>query len=368
MFAARVVVALSLGATALAGQALPVIKLRPADATLDAQVAGMRAIRELPDGRLLITDTYENRLLVADFRTQEVRSIGRVGSGPGEVRHFGRLYALGGDTTLLTDEPEGRRWVLLAGDRIVATLPPDHPLIDVSSGAPRGADRLGNIVLARTASQKRTPLKMGFRLLDSSHVIVASRANSRLDTMMRALNVDQRVHVGGTKQRPTYIMVPAALSSVDAISMSPDGWVAVASQFPFRVTWRDPSGRLIHGPVIPAPRAPIDANEKRAYQRRFERLGSVAGSVPEEGWADVVAPFGGWFMSLHSPDGKLLLRRLAWSGDEGTNYHVIDRAGRRVAEIRLPESEWLIGFGAKSVYRVSRDEDDFLLIHRHPWH
>jgi hypothetical protein len=351
----------------LAAQEVPRVTLRPADAMLDAEISSVRAMRELSDGRLLITDNGENRLIVADLRSNTVRSIGRRGAGPGEVRHFGRLYELGGDSTLLTDEPDGRRWLILHRDSIVATLPPDYPLISISSGAPRGADRRGNIVITRTHGQTKTDHKNGFRLLDSALVIVVNRATARRDTVLHVMYVDQRVRVVGSQARPGYILTPAVYSSVDAVSMAPDGWVSIATQAPYGVTWRAPDGRVVRGPEIPWPRIPVNAREKRSYFTRMERLGRSVGTIADEGWAEVVAPFGGAFMSIHPPDGRLLLRKLPWSGGEGTNYDVIDREGRLVGRLALPERQWLVGAGRRHVYSASLDDNDFVRVQRHPW-
>jgi hypothetical protein len=351
----------------LAAQEVPRVTLRPADATLDAEVSSVRAMRELRDGRLLITDNRENRLVVADLRTNTIRSVGRRGAGPGEVQHFGRLFELGGDSTLLTDEPSGRRWLVLVGDSIVATLPPDYPLISISSGAPRGADRGGNIVFTRTHGQTKTDHKNGFRLLDSALVIVANRATGRRDTVLHVMYVDQRVRAVGSQARPGYILAPAVFSSVDAVSMAPDGWVAIATQAPYRVTWRAPDGRVVRGPEIPWPRIPVTAREKRSYHDRMERLGTPVQPIAGEGWASVVAPFGGWSMSIHAPDGRLLLRKLPWSGGEGTTYDVIDREGRLVGRLALPERQWLVGAGRRHVHSASLDESGFVRVQRHPW-
>lgn len=344
------------------------ITLAPPDAKLEIEFSSVRAIRELSDGRVLVTDQNDNRLVVVDFRTQSARAIGRPGAGPGEVRHFGRLYALGGDSTLLTDEPDGRRWLILAGDSIVATLPPDHPMIRMSSGAPRGTDRAGNIVLLRNVRQIRTEHRSGMRLVDSAAVLFVDRRTARADTTMRVLYTDQRVQVVGTRERPGYIFRQAHFSSVESVSMSPDGWVAVASQSPFRVIWRTPEGRLVRGPDLAWPRFAVDANEKRALAARTLRLtGYPLAAQGSENWVEVIPPFGGAFPALHTPEGRLLLRKFARVGAEGTRYDVIDREGRPVGAIELPETDWLVGFGRRAVYSVTRDEDGIQWLRRHPW-
>lgn len=344
------------------------LELPPPEQTLDEEFSNVRAVRELGDGRVLVSDAGDNRLVVADFAENTVRSIGRTGAGPGEVRYFGRLYPLGGDSTLLTDEPDGRRWLVLSGDSIVQTLPPDDPLIVASSGAPRGTDRRGNIVLSRTYRQVRTNQRNGFRLVDSVVAVLVDRRSLRVDTLGRLLHVDQRVQALGTRERPYTIFRQAHLSSVESISIAPDGWVAIATHQPYRVTWRSPDGRITVGPSLPWPEIFVDARERRAHAARVARItGASLGAVEEENWATRVPPFGGAFSALHTPDRHLLLRKMPWSGAEGTRYDVIDRSGGLVAQMVIPDRRWLVGFGARFAYAVTRDEDGIQHLSRHSW-
>ena len=366
--AGAVAVSASFAAASLGAQQPNEIVLPPAERTLDAEFSNIRAIRELPDGRVLITDAGDNRLVVANFEAGTLRSIGRTGAGPGEVRHFGRLYALGGDSTLLTDEPDGRRWLVLAGDSIVRTLPPDDPLIRASSGAPRGTDRRGNIVLTRNARQVRIDQRNGFRLLDSAFALLVDRRTLRTDTLARLLHTDQRVQAVGPRERPSYIFRQAYLSAVEQVAIAPDGWVAIATHRPYRVTWRTPEGRTLRGPELPWPEIRVDVRERRAHAARTERItGYPLRAVEEENWAAFVPPFGGAFAALHAPGGQLLLRKVPWSGAEGTRYDVIDRSGAIVGGMQLPERSWLVGFGERHVYVATRDDDGIQRLSRHRW-
>ena len=47
----------------------PVFVLRPAAATLDHEFTRVGSVRELGDGRILVTETEEDVLLVADLHT-----------------------------------------------------------------------------------------------------------------------------------------------------------------------------------------------------------------------------------------------------------------------------------------------------------
>lgn len=368
-------IAIVIGCSALAlmppaaacAQQVPWLTLSPANGRLDVELTNVRSIRELADGRVLISDNEDNLLLVADLAVDVVESRGRIGRGPREFEHAGRLFALGGDSTLMDDPSGGRRWLLLVGDSITETVRPDHPLISTSTGRLRGTGRGGRAVYSRTSRQVRTEVPSGYRLLDSAFIVAAQWDSPDRDTIVRVLSGDQRVLVVGPKERPFYIFNPAAMSAIDAVAMFPDGSVAVASQSPYRVMWHSPAGTMARGPDLPWPLIEIDKSEKRAFIERQERVTGYAPAPNDDAWAEVVPPFGGWNAAIPLPDGRLALRKLPWSGAEETRYDVIDREGRLVGRLRMPENEWLVGVGAASVYRVVRDEDGLQWLHRHPW-
>jgi hypothetical protein len=70
---------------------------------------------------------------------------------------------------------------------------------------------------------------------------------------------------------------------------------------------------------------------------------------------------------LASPDGHLLVHRLPTLAEPGVRYDVIDRAGNRVTQVVLGWKEHVLGFGARSVYVVTTDDDGIQRLRRHPW-
>ena len=93
--ACRSVLALGVGARSTIAQSVPVVPLSPGNGVLREEFSTLsaRPVRELLDGRVLITETGSaSRLVVADFKTNTVTSIGRKGRGPGEYTFGGGLY------------------------------------------------------------------------------------------------------------------------------------------------------------------------------------------------------------------------------------------------------------------------------------
>src|SRR5688572_21860994 len=114
MIRAAVAIAFTAVATAVVFQEPRAVTLRPADATLGEPFTSVYSIRELADGRVLISDNgQDNRLVVADLASGRVRTVGNVGAGPGEYRAAGRLFPLAGDSTLFIDSPQRGYWWLL---------------------------------------------------------------------------------------------------------------------------------------------------------------------------------------------------------------------------------------------------------------
>ena len=65
--------------------------------------SSINGLRELSDGRLIISDRTEQVVRFIDLETGDLQDIGRAGEGPGEYRMPGNLLPLPGDSTLLSD-------------------------------------------------------------------------------------------------------------------------------------------------------------------------------------------------------------------------------------------------------------------------
>ena len=362
--------AVALSATALAAavafqQAPRTIALRPADATLGEPLTSIYSIRELADGRVLVSDnSVETRLVVADLAANRVRMIGNIGAGPGEYRRAGRLWELSADSTLLIDAPErGRRWLLLRGDSIVKTLPPDLPEWQTVGADIRGADARGLLLGIRGAGADQLSGELS---RERDVAILGQRGSTRKDTIAHLRGIERRVTQAGTKDRPMWIVHGLMGSGTDQVLLYPDGWIAIARQEPYRIEWRRPDGFNVRGPDITweAPRS-TDREKQAALERLRKRYGPDA-KDPGAPWAERLAPFRSNAL-IAAPDGNLLVLRSQWSQAINTNYDLFDRTGSRIGTLAMHDSERVVGFGPRSVYVVSTDGDGFQHLRRHPW-
>ena len=170
---------------ALVGAQQPaVIKLQPHNARLETAFTAITSIRELSDGRILVTDPRDLQLVVADFRTGDVRQISRRGGGPGEYGFAAPVHAIAGDSSLMADFLQ-RRVLLLDQDKIVATVAADNAVIRATQGFITFADRVGNVVSQKSSDppegQSTTSMK------DSTAVIRVARRTGRMDTLAMVL-------------------------------------------------------------------------------------------------------------------------------------------------------------------------------------
>jgi hypothetical protein len=368
MIRAAVALSVTAFATAVLFQAPPrALTLRPADATLGEPFTSIYSIRELADGRVLISDySSDNRVVVADLVSGGVRRVGNVGAGPREYRQAGKLFALPGDSTLLIDSPErGRWWLLMHHDSIVANGPPDLPALRIVGGSPSGVDSRGRVLGVRQAgSEKLSHNMIRERLL----AVVGSRSSSRADTVAALRGSEYTISQVGTRQRPFWVQRGLTGSASEQAVLFPDGWIATARLEPYRIEWLPPGRAPVRGPDILWEQPRADAREKAAALERHKRRNGDKNlkDVAEYPWADRLAPIRNNAL-LGTPEGNLLVLRAQWSQAMDTNYDLFDRTGRRIGTIALPDSERIVGFGSRSAYVSVRDGDGFHRLRRHPW-
>lgn len=349
----------------LSAQQVPVVTLRPADAVLAEEFTSLASARELSDGRVLLSDRRERRLVVADFATGKVEPIGRRGAGPGEYNSAPVLLPLAGDSTLASVSLQ-RRWLVLAGSRIVETVPPDAKALLATRGRVEGSDRRGRVLTRVTP-----PLEAGVTRIterDSQAVVLVDRRTGAVDTvayMRRQPAVySLTLNAAGEEVGSSFDLL-GVWSSEESAALFPDGALAVARLGPFRVDWRLSDGRWIRGNPLPVPAVPVDSRQKAWYMQ-----GRSSDEMPKAGdWPKVIPPFlvaPGTLVA--APDGRLLVRR-SRDADHAdvVRYLIVDRSGRATGELRLGARESILAFGARSVYVAATDDDGIQRLRRHPW-
>ena len=328
------------------------IQLKAAIGILAEDFTRLNSVRELADGRALVTDSWgDARLLLADFRTGKAERIGQPGPGPREyVNPPRRVLPLANDSTLFVSGDRPPRWSLMHGSTIVETFPPESRVFIRANDA-IGADTFGN-VLARRQDPPRTTRKSPTLSIYAYEAILANRRTGRIETIATLTGDSYEISAGGRSFNQVTFTVP------EAATLFMDGWVAIVRLDPYRVEWRSPAGTWIKGPPLPARPVKVDAREIAAFR---DRGGST--SMP---MGDVIPPLG-YQLPLPAPGGILAIRRMPWSGAPNTDYDFVDRRGQLVATLNLPAREKIVGFGRNSVYIVATDDDDVQHLRKHPW-
>jgi hypothetical protein len=342
------------------------IEVPAPNATLRAELTLARSVRELADGRLLIVDLPEKKVLVADWSTSDVKQVGRNGSGPGEYAQPSLLFALGGDSTLLPDALNGR-WLLLHGAAIVATIGFDAPVIVNGAQLPLGADDQGHVLVTK----RRAVGTRGFtdiRQRDSVYLLRVVRVNGRIDTVAMLAARPARITIRGPADKPTSVEVSSnPLAAGELAALYPDGSIAIARLEPYRVDWITPTGQRTRGSPLPFERVRLDEREQRAFvQREAARTAGPPrdpASFPE--WPDIVPPFVGGSL-LPAPDGRLWIRRVPTAASPNASYDVVDRRGALVGRMNAGKDVEVIGFGRGVVFTVVTDDAGIQHLQRRP--
>jgi len=371
-------------------QAAPSVKLKPADAKLDEEFTQITSVRELSDGRVLVTDGRENRVVVADFKAGTVMQIGRNGQGPGEYQSTGMLRAIGGDSSLMVEARVGR-WHLFDGARLAVTLPPDAPIVTAIGRNVTGADARGNVsrtIAMRSgtpiggagAGRGAGPAQLPGDLPDSAFVVRGNRSNARLDTLAR-VKARKMVMSTATNARGGVTMVnlttpPLAVGEETALFA--DGWLAIVRLDPYRVDWVSPDGKTAKGDPLPWPVVKINDREREAYfmARSRDAARNSGGPIPESVrkqledasklFPDTYPPtIAGGLITV--ADGRLLIRHPETADVPNPRYDLVDRRGRLAGTIAMVAGESILAITRTAAYVAWKDSDDIERLRRHPW-
>lgn len=350
-----------------------VVRLDRPDATLAEPFSFIRGARELSDGRLLVIDWIENRLVAADFAANRVRQLMREGPGPQELRLPSGLIRLRGDTTLLWDDGNNRSHILAPDGRSVRTILADVP----GRGGIRGMDATGawlHGVPAWAEGPNALP--------DDSARIVRwdERSNAEPRTVAVAQGTRYRKDRSPAMQ-PRLPMVGYA--SQDAWAVAPSGALVIVRATPYRVELHAPGRAPVIGPAVAVTTRLVTTEDKRRFIREFAAGSAVSGRGPNGSmgrgeaideqevirmtgtaeWAERYPPFDGGAVFV-GVDGRTWVGAPAMPGT-ARRYDVFDTNARRVQQVELQVGRRIVHVGARALYAVAEDEDGVQTIERY---
>ena len=346
------------GPSPAAAQA-PVIDLRPAQAPLSDGFSRIRGVLELPDGRLLVADQTEKAMWRVDLDRGSRERIGGVGAGPDEFASPVGLYAFGRVQALVVDIGNNRLAVLDSAQRMTSTM----PLFGGQRSIPDAADDAGRMYFD-DATSLRVRKSEGRADGDRAWVLRWDERAKRLDSIAP-------LTIPGPPN-------PGPFPAWDRWAADRTGRVLVVrNQAEYRVDWYHPDGRRVSGAVVNEPRHRLGEAERLAWQKAHPRGGMSAVSMSRDGEApppprprpDVEFP--DYLPYANDRDlwidasGRGWVGRNLPAGESRATYDVFDASGRRIARVRLPEGREVVGFGARGLYAVRRDDVDLLWLERY---
>jgi hypothetical protein len=358
------------------------LKLGRAAARLDHQFSSIAGVRELKDGRVLVSDGIDQVLVRVDLAAQRIDTIGRAGQGPGEYKSPDQLLPLPDDATLLVDLGNARLTIFDRTGRYRESVPIAQGGAAGRPGGlrlilPRATDGQGRIYYQPAGAEPGA---------DSAVVIRWDRAAGRHDTVARVRLADLITKSSGgannrsVRQRPR--PYPMQESWVPAV----DGRLALVRAPTYRVDWVLPTGARVAGKPLPISSVAIREAEKKEYLEDQAANGlavqvqNVNGQVSmslsrgranDDADRDAIAATE-WPASkppttgahLAGPDGTVWLERSVPAAAARV-YDVIGPTGAIVRQVSLPPGRRAVAVGARGLYARHLDESGVAYLERY---
>jgi hypothetical protein len=375
-------------ATPVAAQA-PLKTLTKADVEYAEPFTAINGVRELRDGRVVVSDIREKTVQVVDLKAGSAAKIGREGSGPGEYALPARLLAMPGDTSIVYD-PLNRRFLIVGPDAkpgpFVSFENEGSGPVRVSLGA-RYTDARGRLYsVGPNYSLDQNGASVSS---DSAPILRFDRTTKKTDTLAYVLTPTTTIR---TSQGGTNVSVRAGggnpFAATDEWAVTADGHLAILRVKDYHVDWYAPNGQKTSGPAIAYQKIRVTDEDKKQWRERAasgggtaivmtQRVGPGGASsnagvgaptsvqLPEPtDWPEVKPPFVGQ-AAVAAPNGQIWVLRTRAAADKTPTYDVFDASGRVVSRVALPRNTRLLGFGNGTVYLARSDEDDLQYLQRY---
>ena len=383
LLAASLAVALPAAAQA------PLKTLTKPDVEYEEPFTQINGIRELRDGRVIVSDVREKTVQIVDLKAGSAQKIGREGSGPGEYALPMRLLALPGDTSVVYD-PLNRRFLVIGPDGKAGPFVSYEPentggRTRVTLGA-RYTDARGRLYSAGpnfSIGPNGEPSTS-----DTAPILRLDRATRKTDTLAWVFTPTTTIR---SSQGGTNIQVRAGggnpFAEADDWAVTPDGRLAVVRAKNYRVDWYAPNGQKTSGPLIAYEKVKVTEDDKKAYRERrnaggatmivTEQRGGAGGTTRSAGvappnvqipeptdWPDLKPPFVA-NAAFAAPNGNIWVLRTRPAKDKIPTFDVFDATGKVVNRVAIPADTRLLGFGNGTVYLARSDEDDLQYLQRY---
>jgi hypothetical protein len=174
---------------------------------------------------------------------------------------------------------------------------------------------------------------------DSAALVRSNSDLTRVDTIARLAPFDIAEVIGEAGRR----FERRVFSGNDHWGVLPDGSVWIARVYDNRVDWRSPSGQWVRGEPLPDRVLEVTRYDRELFLRRFPpELRRTARELP---FAALKPPFEA---GMTAPSGEVWLEKSRAPADSTRRYHVVDRRGRLLREVRLRGQGRIVALGSNS--------------------
>lgn len=372
------------------------IALTKPDAEYAEPFTSVRGVRELPTGKVLVSDVQDKVVQIVDFAAGSGVKVGREGQGPEEYMLPMGLFAMPDGSTVLQDMGNRRFLPILADGKLgkpfspptppPPSTPPREGMVFMGAGLlinVRGADARGHLYFQGMAA----PAVDGSSGADSVPIMTWDRKSPTVDTIAwLPIPEGERPVVSRQGGRQTFsvrIGGGGAWPKQTAWTPAPDGRIAIVSPEPYRVTWLSGKSRTA-GPVVPVTAHKVTEADRKEWLDRQSRarpivmsIGRPGGGTPaapprinppdasEITWPETLPAFSGIDAVQMTPEGQVWVQRVKPVSDKTPSYDVFDGTGKLVGSVTLRPRSRVAGFGKGTVYVVRTDEDDLQYLERY---
>lgn len=226
----------------------------------------------------------------------------------------------------------------------------------------------------RFDSPPARPSAQVFTRRDSLAVTFVDRRSGRVDTVAKLRERPHRRDVVMNAEGQVTSSMPSATepnAQAEQAVLFNDGWLAIVRLEPLRVDWRAPTGTWTLGRPLPLRPESVVARERQAIAERravaraeAKKFGLRAPTSLE--FPTTLPVLTETVIPRQTLDGRLVVGRTPSARVPRMRYLVINRRGTIDGELTLGSRERLLGFGVRSVYIASVDDDDIQRVQRHP--
>ncbi|HKP31044.1 MAG TPA: hypothetical protein VJU15_16655, partial [Gemmatimonadales bacterium] len=365
------------------------ISLTKPDAEYSEPFTQVRSVRELANGKVLVSDIQDKIVQLVDFAAGSSVKIGREGQGPEEYLFPMGLYPMPDGSTVLQDMGNRRFLPILADGRIGKAFSPPAPPARTAQEERRGQFAIVGAALmnVRGADAKGKLYFQGMALpahgtnagADSVPIMTWDRVSPRIDTIAwLPIPADQRPQVQRDGGRTTFMVrlgSGGAWPKQTSWLPAPDGRIAIVSPEPYQVTWINEKRRTA-GPVIPVSLPKVTEADRKEWldrQAKAKPMGMIfvgpgGGNAPpskmplpnasEVTWPETLPVFTGNDAVQMTPEGQVWVQRVKPVIERTPSYDVFDGTGKLVGSVTLRPKSRVAGFGKGTVYVVRTDDDD----------